>query len=134
MATINYKELINLTKFQVVRHVLNFLLLDKTFVPNIYLTFFTSFEGVKIPSYLKKLHPEQMSIVLQHKFHILEMSEDKFSIHLSFNRKEEKITIPFFSISRFYDKNANFMLIFDKVNINTQQLDDNIISIDQLRQ
>ncbi|GFY65170.1 uncharacterized protein TNIN_36721 [Trichonephila inaurata madagascariensis] len=97
-----------------------------------------------MPDHLKKSYPTQMLIILQHQFYDLKVSEDKFSVSLSFQGKQERITIPFFAISEFRDKISGDVLIFDKISIDsdkeyksekcTEKLSNgSIISIDQLR-
>lgn len=136
--TMDYKELLKPVKFQVIKKALSILLNDG-FIPDLEISFFTDLSGVIIPDYLKKLYPEQMLIVLQHQFYNLKVFEDKFSIVLSFNRKQEQVVIPFFAITRFHDKISGDVLMFDKAtdNLNDKNIEKtsnaNIISLDELR-
>lgn len=77
-----------------------------------YITFFTDFPGVKVPTYLKERYPNEMTIVLQHQFYELEISEDKFSVMLSFNNVPERLVIPIAAITIFADPSVNFALQF----------------------
>jgi hypothetical protein len=77
-----------------------------------YITFFTDYPGVAIPSYLKDRYPGEMTIVLQHQFYDLEVDEAKFSVMLSFNNVPERLTIPLPAITIFADPSVNFALQF----------------------
>ncbi len=77
-----------------------------------YITFFTNHKGVSIPKYLKEKYPEEMTIVLQHQFHDLEIKKDKAIVTLSFNNVPEKLIIPFNAITIFADPSVNFALQF----------------------
>ncbi|PIT70648.1 SspB family protein [Bartonella tribocorum] len=78
-----------------------------------FITFFTNAPGVKISSRLKDRYPEQMTIVLQHQFRDLSVSETAFEVTLSFREITEKLVIPFTSIQVFYDPVAAFEAAFD---------------------
>jgi hypothetical protein len=53
-----------------------------------------------------------MTIVLEHQFWDLEVSEGAFSVTLSFNNKSERLTVPFGAITAFADPSAKFGLQF----------------------
>ncbi|WP_336294298.1 SspB family protein [Bartonella sp. CB169] len=78
-----------------------------------FITFLTNALGVKISSRLKNRYPEQMTIILQHQFRDLIVSETAFEVTLSFNEITEKLVIPFTSIQVFYDPVAAFEAAFD---------------------
>ncbi|WP_142416509.1 SspB family protein [Bartonella massiliensis] len=78
-----------------------------------FITFFTNAAGVKISSRLKSRYPEQMTIVLQHQFRDLSVSETAFEVALSFREITEKLVIPFTAIQVFYDPVAAFEAAFD---------------------
>jgi hypothetical protein len=139
----DYKKSLNYLKLQIVKKTLD-TLLDNSFTTNLEILFFTHFNGVIIPDHLKKSYPVQMLIILQHQFYNLKVFEDKFSVDLSFNGKQEQITIPFFAISEFHDKISRDFLKLDKISIDSakeyknekcieKSLGGSIISIDQLR-
>ncbi|HYC14552.1 MAG TPA: ClpXP protease specificity-enhancing factor SspB, partial [Stellaceae bacterium] len=75
-----------------------------------YITFRTKTPGVDIPGYLSERYPEEMTIVLEHQFWDLEVSEGGFSVTLSFNNKSERLTIPFGAITAFADPSVKFGL------------------------
>ncbi|EJF78937.1 hypothetical protein MCQ_00978 [Candidatus Bartonella washoeensis Sb944nv] len=78
-----------------------------------FITFLTNAPGVKISTRLKNRYPEQMTIVLQHQFRDLSVSETAFEVTLSFREISERLVIPFTSIQVFYDPIATFEAAFD---------------------
>lgn len=80
-----------------------------------FITFLTDAPGVRISSALHERYPEQMTIVIQHQFWDLKVSETQFEIGLSFSDKPEKLVIPFSAIRGFYDPSVNFELEFDNL-------------------
>jgi len=80
-----------------------------------FITFLTEAPGVRISTALKERYPEQMTIVVQHQFWELKVTESLFEIGLSFSDKPEKLVVPFAAIRGFYDPSVNFELEFDTV-------------------
>ena len=78
-----------------------------------FITFLTNAPGVRISSYLREKYTEQMTIVIQHQFWDLKVTDSYFEIGLSFSDKPEKLHIPFSAIRGFYDPSVNFELEFD---------------------
>ncbi len=78
-----------------------------------FITFVTGAPGVRISSRLHEKYPEQMTIVIQHQYWDLEVSESGFEVTLSFNDVSEKLVIPYSSIRGFYDPSVNFELEFE---------------------
>jgi hypothetical protein len=77
-----------------------------------YITFKTAGPGVSIPAELKARFPDEMTIVLQNKFWDLVVSDDAFSVGLSFNQIPAKLDIPFSAITAFVDPAVDFGLQF----------------------
>lgn len=80
-----------------------------------FITFLTEAPGVRLSTQIKERYPEQMTIVVQHQFWDLKVTESLFEIGLSFSDKPEKLVIPFAAIRGFYDPSVNFELEFDTV-------------------
>lgn len=78
-----------------------------------YITFKTAAEGVEIPDHLKQRYPEEMTIVLQHRFWDLHVADDHFAVKLSFNQKPERLRIPFDAIASLVDPSVRFALQFE---------------------
>ena len=77
-----------------------------------YITFKTDAAGVDIPADLRARFPDEMTIVLQHKFWDLSVSDQGFSVGLSFNGVGSILTIPFAAITAFVDPAVDFGLQF----------------------
>lgn len=80
-----------------------------------FITFMTEAPGVRVSTMLKERYPEQMTIVVQHQFWDLKVTESQFEIGLSFSDKPERLVVPFAAIRGFYDPSVNFELEFDTV-------------------
>lgn len=78
-----------------------------------FITFLTGAPGVRISSRLKEKYPEQMTIVLQHQFWDMQVTDQLFEVGLSFGDIPEKLTVPFSAVRGFYDPSVNFELEFD---------------------
>jgi hypothetical protein len=77
-----------------------------------YITFRTHFPGLRLPDDLARQYPDEMTIVLEHQFWELEVSEPSFSVTLSFHNKPERLVIPFEAITAFADPAVKFGLQF----------------------
>ncbi|WCL53577.1 SspB family protein [Gimibacter soli] len=77
-----------------------------------YIAFKSQAPGVDIPAHLKSRFPDEMTIVLQHKFWGLKVYEDRFEVGLSFNQRPEHLVIPFSAIVGFVDPSVQFALQF----------------------
>ena len=77
-----------------------------------YITFLTKFPGVKVPEYLRKQYPEEMTIVLQYQFFGLKLEDDAIHVTLSFNNVKENLVVPIDAITTFADPSVNFALQF----------------------
>jgi len=77
-----------------------------------YISFRTGAPGVDISPKLKAQYPEEMTIVLQHQFWNLEVSEERFSVDLTFNKIPEKLVVPFSAVQGFFDPSVQFGLQF----------------------
>lgn len=78
-----------------------------------FITFLTGAPGVRVSSRLKERYPEQMTIVLQHQFWEMNVTDQLFEVGLSFGDIPEKLVVPFSAIRGFYDPSVNFELEFD---------------------
>jgi hypothetical protein len=78
-----------------------------------YITFNTTAPGVRLSSRLREKHPEEMTIVLQHQFWDLNVSEHSFEVGLSFSGVPERLLVPFDAITTFFDPSVQFGLKFE---------------------
>ena len=79
-----------------------------------YLTFRTSHPGVVMPGHLRARYPQEMTIVLQHKFWDLAVDKQAgtFSVRLSFGGVAALLTVPFAALMAFADPHVQFGLRF----------------------
>ena len=77
-----------------------------------YISFLTNHDGVELEGSLRAKHPEQMTIVIQHQYADLQVSEDHFSITLFFGGKPSPMIIPFQAVTSFNDPSVGFGLQF----------------------
>lgn len=89
---------------------------EKTGLPgehHFFITFLTTAPGVRVSSRLREKYPEQMTIVVQHQYWDLKVTDATFEIGLSFSDVPERLLVPFAAIKGFYDPSVNFELEFD---------------------
>jgi hypothetical protein len=77
-----------------------------------FVTFDTRAEGVRLSQRMRTQYPEEMTIVLQHQFWDLSVSEDAFEVGLSFGGVAERLAIPFAAVNGFFDPSVQFGLQF----------------------
>lgn len=80
-----------------------------------YITFATHAPGVRVSSRLLSDYPEDMTIVLQHQYWDLSVSEQAFEVGLSFNGVPERLLVPFTAVKGFVDPSVQFGLQFETV-------------------
>ncbi|MFD1331683.1 SspB family protein [Methylopila musalis] len=78
-----------------------------------YISFRTTDPDVKLSSRLRERYPAEMTIVLQHQFWDLIVSDIGFEVGLSFGGVPEKLVVPFDSVTGFFDPSVQFGLKFD---------------------
>lgn len=78
-----------------------------------FITFSTRHPGVRISSRLRAQYPDEMTIVLQHQFWDLGVTDTAFEVGLSFNTVPERLHVPFQAVTAFIDPHASFGLRFD---------------------
>ncbi|PRD45161.1 hypothetical protein C5748_02770 [Phyllobacterium phragmitis] len=101
-----------------------------------FITFLTEAPGVRISSRLKEKYPEQMTIVMQHQFWDLQVTEQLFEVGLSFGDVPERLVVPFSAVRGFYDPSVNFELEFDVSSLEPagdNDSDAEITTIEQMR-
>ena len=77
-----------------------------------YITFKTGMPGVSIPRHLSERFPDEMTIVLQHRFWDLKVEEDGFTVGLSFGGVPSTLVVPFSAVTQFHDPAVEFSLTF----------------------
>jgi uncharacterized protein len=72
------------------------------------IAFKTQAPGVVAPAAVKSRFPDEMSIILQHEFWDLVVTQEAFEVSLHFSRKPERLVVPFDSITGFSDPSVPF--------------------------
>ncbi len=80
-----------------------------------YISFDTRAEGVRLSPRMLAQYPEEMTVVLQHQFWDLVVTEDGFEVGLSFGGVPERLTVPFAAIKAFVDPSVQFALQFEEI-------------------
>ena len=62
---------------------------------------------------MREQYPEEMTVVLQHQFWDLVVSDMHFEVALSFNGVSEKLYVPLDAIKGFFDPSVQFGLQFE---------------------
>ena len=83
-----------------------------------YISFDTNADGVKMSKRLKEQHPDEITIILQHQFWDLVVTDDHFEVGLSFNGVAEKLFVPFDAVKGFFDPSVQFGLQFETIEVN----------------
>ena len=79
-----------------------------------YIAFKTDAPGVMLSKRLKAKYPEEMTVVLQHRFRDLIVSDDRFEVELAFDGIPERLRVPFAAIKVFFDPSVPYGLQFDE--------------------
>jgi hypothetical protein len=77
-----------------------------------FITFATAAPGVRISGRLLMKYPEEMTIVIQHQYRDLTVTEHAFEVGLSFNSIAERLYVPFSAVVKFADPSVGFELRF----------------------
>src|SRR5215207_4054750 len=78
-----------------------------------FITFDTTAEEVRLSDRLRAQYPEEMTIVLQHQFWDLKVTDEAFEVGLSFGGVAERLVIPLAAIKAFADPSVQFTLQFE---------------------
>lgn len=87
-----------------------------------YITIDTRLPGVRISSALRQRFPEEMTVVLQHQFWDLKVTEQTFEVGLSFSGVPERLLIPFSSVTGFADPSVDFALKFETLLVDEEDM------------
>ena len=79
-----------------------------------FITFDTDHPDVEIADWLSDRYPGEMTIVIQHEYENLEVTDVGFSVSLSFGDAPEPLYVPYESILTFVDPSVEFGLRFEQ--------------------
>ncbi len=97
-----------------------------------FITFDTLHPDVEIADWLSDRYPEEMTIVMQHWFENLDVSDEGFSVTLNFGDNPEPLYIPFDAIRTFVDPSVEFGLRFETQEDEEDGDDADVVEIDDL--
>jgi hypothetical protein len=80
-----------------------------------YISFNTAADGVRLSPRMLAQYPEEMTLVLQHQFWDLAVTEDAFEVGVSFSGIPERLAVPFAAIKGFFDPSVQFGLQFEEI-------------------
>ncbi len=92
--------------------------IERTGLPgehHFYIAFTTRHPGVNISEKLMQRYPREMTIVLQHQYSDLIITEERFEVVLFFDQVPERLVVPFAAIKGFLDPAVQFGLQFEVV-------------------
>ena len=78
-----------------------------------FITFRTDHPSVRLSARMRERYPEEMTIVIQHSFWDLKITDTYFEIDLSFDDVLERLRVPFSSLKGFFDPHVKFGVQFD---------------------
>lgn len=100
---------------QIVRHVMEGVARDGRLPGehHFYIGFLTNYRGVRVSPLLREQYPEEMTVVIQHQFTNLLVTDTGFEVTLEFGGRPERLSVPFDAITQFFDPSVNFGLKFE---------------------
>jgi hypothetical protein len=78
-----------------------------------FITFLSKADGVRLSPRLLAQYPNEMTIILQHQFWDLVVTDDHFEVGLAFGGIPERLFVPFTAIKSFLDPSVEFGLQFE---------------------
>jgi hypothetical protein len=114
-STIDYEALAQEAMRGIVRTVLQ--RAAKSGLPgehHFYISFDTTAQGVALSKRLRDKYPNEMTIVLQHRFWDLAVTDDRFEVKLTFDGIPERLVVPFSAIKVFFDPSVRYGLQFEE--------------------
>ncbi len=110
---INYPKLVEDAMKEIVKKLLKQAAIEGLQGAHYFLiTFLTHAKNVVISNRLIKKYPTEMTIILQHQYEDLKVTDNQMSVKLSFDGIKENITIPISSLTAFVDPSTRFALQF----------------------
>jgi hypothetical protein len=80
-----------------------------------YISFDTRADGVRLSARMLEQYPEEMTVVLQHQFWDLLVTDDGFEVGVSFDGIPERLAVPFAAVKGFFDPSVQFGLRFEEM-------------------
>ena len=90
-----------------------------------FITFDTKHPEAKLADWLKQRYPSEMTVVMQHWYDDLKVTNDGFAVTLNFGDAPERLYVPYDAIQTFVDPSVEFGLRSE-----TQEVDEDIDELD----
>ncbi len=113
--TIDYGNLMHRAMRGLIQEVLNGIA-ETNELPgehHFFITFDTMHPDVEIADWLSDRYPGEMTVVIQHWFDDLDVTDEGFAITLNFGDNPERLYIPYDAIKTFVDPSVEFGLRFE---------------------
>ncbi|MDJ0823697.1 MAG: ClpXP protease specificity-enhancing factor SspB [Paracoccaceae bacterium] len=78
-----------------------------------FITFDTAHPDVELADWLSDRYPGEMTVVMQHWFDDLDVSDEGFAVTLNFGDAPERLYVPYDAIKTFVDPSVEFGLRFE---------------------
>lgn len=106
---INYELFLQKSRRYMVRDILKHVETEGLSGENHFLiTFKTNRDDVIVPDFVRAKYPNEITIILQHQFENLIVSENYFEVDLTFGGVSSTLKIPYGAITQFGDPSQNF--------------------------
>ena len=89
-----------------------------------FITFDTTHPEAQLADWLKQRYPTEMTVVMQHWYENLEVTDDGFYVTLNFGDQPEPLYIPYDAIKTFVDPSVEFGLRFESAEAEDDEDDD----------
>lgn len=99
-----------------------------------FITFDTSHPDAELADWLSDRYPGEMTVVMQHWYDGLEVSDEGFAITLNFGDAPEPLYIPYDAIRTFVDPSVEFGLRFEQQESEEDAEEDADAPLDQAEQ
>src|SRR4029077_4437755 len=78
-----------------------------------FIPFDTTADGVRLSPRLRAQYPQEMTVVLQHQFWDLKVTDEAFEVGLSFGGVAERLLVPFDALKALADPQGPFPVQFE---------------------